>query len=160
MRQSQEGKEVYLRGGAAGGGGGWGARYIHACYAISYCYLHTCIYSSSVFRNTSGACSSSNAHSVVIAILLGGARPPPTGIRGGGAIAPLPPLCRRPCTYCTLIGTKSQSPHGHRGLDCTSQCVWYVHYIMTHDSGHFNDVCSWMDLHYTWHIPKAGSAST
>ena len=142
-----------------------GARYIHACYAISCCYLHTCVYSSmlysssSVFRNTSGAKHMQQQRTFCRhSYFIGRGKAPPYWNMGGGAIAPLPPLCCRPCTYCTLIGTNSQSPH--RGLDCTSQCVWYVHYIMTHDSGHFNDVCSWMDLHYTWHIPKAGSSST
>ena len=129
-------------------------------YIVAACY----IYSSSVFRNTSGGGGVSKhmqqqrtfcRHS---SYFIGRGKAPPTEIWGGGQSPPLSPLCCRPCTYCTLIGTNSQSPH--RGLDCTSQCVWYVHYIMTHDSGHFNDVCSWMDLHYTWHIPKAGSSST
>ena len=122
MRQSQEGKEVYLRGGAAGGGG---ARYIHACYAISYCYLHTCVYSSSVFRNASGACSSSNAHSVVIApILLGGARHPYWNMGGGGGgsnPSPAPPLL--PPLYLLYIDWDQQSVPPQRTGLYQSMCV-------------------------------------
>lgn len=69
----------------------YGVRYVYTRYAI--CYLNARVYSSSAFRN---ACSSSNPHSVVIAILWG-SRPPYWNI--GGAIAPLTPLCRCPCIF-------------------------------------------------------------
>ena len=86
------------------GGGGGPDTYMcvtqfanHAIKRWGYYFLHEHVYSSRAFQNTSSACNSSNTHSIIIAPILLGVKAPPTEILGG-AIAPLAPLCRRPCS--------------------------------------------------------------
>ena len=51
MTQSQEGKEVYLRGGAAGGGEGWG-RDTYMCAIQLATVICTCAYIVAVYFET------------------------------------------------------------------------------------------------------------